>query len=327
MVGKVGEISFRLHAERLLAHAKSGWNPEAKSLRDLPPLAPERKSKAFVISAGPSLHRKNSVQRLLAQNFSGPTVAVDAAMVKCLKQGLIPDYVVTLDPHPTRMVRWFGDPDFEKHSAADDYFQRQDLDIEFRKNTIRENEKNIELINHYGPRMKALVASSAPANVLARIKEAGFETYFFNPLVDDPETIDSITRKLSAINGFPCVNTGGNVGTCAWILAATVLGIHSLGLLGMDFGYYQDLPRHETQKYYELLEFLQDDEDLDVYFPAYTYPGTGEMMYTDPTYYWYRQNFLELLPLVPAKTYNCTEGGTLFSKKLPCCSVEEFLQN
>lgn len=327
MVGKVGEISFRLHAERLLAHAKSGWNPAAKSLRDLSPLAPERKSMAFVISAGPSLHRKNSVQRLLAQKFSGPTVAVDAAMVKCLKQGLVPDYVVTLDPHPTRMVRWFGDPDFEKHSAADDYFQRQDLDVEFRKNTILENQKNIELINRHGPRMKALVSSSAPANVLTRIKQAGFETYFFNPLVDDPEKKDSLTRKLRAINGFPCVNTGGNVGTCAWILAATVLGIQSIGLLGMDFGYYQELPRQETQKYYELLEFLQDDENLDMYFPSFTYPGTGELMYTDPTYYWYRQNFLELLPLVPAKTCNCTEGGTLFSEKLPCCSIEEFLQN
>lgn len=327
MVEKVGDISFHLHAERLLTHAKRGWDPKAKSLRDLPPLALEKKTKAVVISAGPSLHRKDSVRRLLAQKFSGLTVAVDAAMVKCLKQGLVPDYVVTLDPHPTRMVRWFGDPDFEKHSAADDYFQRQDLDVEFRKNTILENQKNIELINHHGPRMKALVSSSAPANVLSRIKSAGFETYFFNPLVDDPETNHSLTRKLSAINGFPCVNTGGNVGTCAWIMAATVLRIQSIGLLGMDFGYYHDLPRRETQKYYELLEFLQDDEDLDAYFPPFTYPGTGEMMYTDPTYYWYRQNFLELLPLVSAKTFNCTEGGTLFSDQLPCCSIEEFLQD
>jgi len=325
-VEKVGDISLRLHAKRLLAHAQNGWEPGARSLRDLPPLSPEKKNKTFVISAGPSLHRKNSIQRILAQKFSGVKVAVDAAMVKCLKQGLVPDYVVTLDPHPTRMVRWFGDPDFEKHSAADDYFQRQDLDVEFRKNTIRENEQNIELINRFGPQMKALVASSAPANVLARIKQAGFGTYFFNPLVDDPETKESITRKLSAINGFPCVNTGGNVGTCAWILAATIFGIKMIGLLGMDFGYYHDLPRRETQKYYELLEFLQDDEDLDAYFPEFLYPGTGEPMYTDPTYFWYRQNFLELLPLVSSKTYNCTEGGTLFSDHLPCCSIEEFLQ-
>ncbi|NBU73376.1 MAG: hypothetical protein EBS53_18365 [Bacteroidetes bacterium] len=199
--------------------------------------------------------------------------------------------------------------------------------MEFRKNTILENQKNIELINRHGPYIKALVSSSAPANVLARIKQAGFQTYFFNPLVDDPEKKDSLTRKLRAVNGFPCVNTGGNVRTCAWILAATVLGIQSVGLLGMDFGYYQDLPRQETQKYYELLEFLQDDENLDAYFPTFTYPGTGELMYTDPTYFWYRQNFLELLPLVPAKTYNCTEGGTLYSDQLPCCSIEEFLQS
>ena len=326
-MGEVGKISHSLHAKRLITHARQGWHSGARSLREVPSLSESARKKVLVISAGPSLHRKNSIPRLLAAGFKGPIIAVDAAMVKCLKQGLVPDFVVTLDPHPTRMVRWFGDPDFEKHSATDDYFQRQDLDVEFRKNTILENQKNIDLINRHGPRMKALVSSSAPANVLTRIKEAGFQAYYFNPLVDDPDQNGSLTRQLARINGFPCVNTGGNVGTCAWILAATVLKAESIGLLGMDFGYYGDLPREETQKYYELLEYLHDDENLDPYFPAFSYPGTGESMYTDPTYFWYRQNFLELLPLIPAKTFNCTEGGTLFSDQLLCCSVEEFMRS
>jgi hypothetical protein len=121
------------------------------------------------------------------------------------------------------------------------------------------------------------------------------------------------------------MNTGGNVGTAAWVFASTILRIPSIALLGMDFGYYADLPYQRTQKYYELLERLGTDQGLEEYFPEFVFPLTGEKFYTDLTYFWYRKNFLELLNLSSSKTVNCTGGGVLFADNLPCLTLEQFL--
>ena len=145
------------------------------------------------------------------------------------------------------MVRWFGDHEFEKNSANDDYFARQDLDIEFRKNTIEQNKRHIALVNEYGHRSKAIVASSAPSNVIARLKEGGLDMYWWNPLVDDPGLPGSITRELYNINRLPCLNTGGTVGTAAWVFANSTLKIQEIALVGMDMGYYADLPKEQTR--------------------------------------------------------------------------------
>jgi hypothetical protein len=85
--------------------------------------------KAVVIAAGPSLHRKNIAKRIL-ENKKEDTciVSCDGSLGYCLRNDLVPDYVVTLDPHAGRIVRWFGDPDIETKLANDDYFKRQDMD-------------------------------------------------------------------------------------------------------------------------------------------------------------------------------------------------------
>ena len=36
-------------------------------------------------------------------------IACDGALYYLLNKKIIPDLVVTLDPHPSRIVRWFGD--------------------------------------------------------------------------------------------------------------------------------------------------------------------------------------------------------------------------
>jgi len=54
-------------------------------------------------------------------------------------------------------------------------------------------------------------------------------------------------------------------------------------------------------------------------------PHLGQTWYTDPTYYWYRQTFLELAAQSPATTYNCTEGGILFGESVRWASLDEFL--
>jgi hypothetical protein len=326
VVGRIGEIGKQRHSEHILAHARHNSAHIRKPLSALEMPAGAKARSAIVISAGPSVQRKGSIRRIREAEYPGTVIAVDGAYVACLRDGLIPDYVVTLDPHPTRVVRWFGDHDFEESSRHDDYFRRQDLDVEFRKNSLEHNRRNIEWVNQHGSRSRALVATTAPRNVVQRIEEAGFDAYWWNPLVDDPAQPDSLTRELYRINKLPCINTGGNVGTAAWVIAAAFLKIPEVALVGVDLGYYADTPPAKTQTYYELLEHAKTPEDLERYFCQFVFPLTGERFYTDPTYYWYRKNLLELARQSPARTVNCTEGGTLFGEGIDCAYLDDFLQ-
>ena len=326
VVSKIESISNNLHKDALVKHAWANKPSIEKSIRFLAPPEGKKALSVIIVSAGPSIHRQNSINQILESNYEGSIVAVDGSLISCLNAGLVPDYVLTLDAHETRIVRWFGDPNFEKNSKNDDYFERQDLDVNFRSNQIEKNQDNIDLIDKFGTKIKAVVCSSAPENVASRIKEANFDAYWWNPLVDNPQDKGSLTRVLYEINNLPCMNTGGNVGTAAWVFATTILNIPNVALLGMDFGYYADLPYSKTQKYYELIEHLGSADGLDSHFPSYTYPSTGEKFYTDATYYWYRKNFLELLRLSDKKTYNCTGGGVLFNDDLDCVQLLEFLK-
>lgn len=326
VVARITDVGRQHHATHILEHAWQNKPKVRKSLATLEHPTGTKAESCVVISAGPSVHRKNSIRRILDSGYTGTVIAVDGAYVACLRNGLIPDYVVTLDPHTTRVVRWFGDPDFEENSRHDDYFQRQDLDIEFRKNSIEQNLQNINLVNRHGARTRALVATTAPANVAQRIEESGFDMYWWNPLVDDPHSPGSLTRQLHEINRLPCINTGGNVGGAAWTLASAYLKIPKVALTGMDFGYYADTPITMTQTYHELIHHAGSADGLERFFCDFTFPLTGENFYTDPTYYWYRRNFLQLLEKSTSWTVNCTEGGTLFGDRIECLYLEDYVR-
>ena len=325
VVDRITGIGLKLHKDTLIAHARANSGQAVRSISQLQLLTDAKAGSALVVSAGPSLHRRDSIKRVKLSGYTGTIIATDGSYIACLKQGLVPDFVITLDPHPRRIVRWFGDPEFEKNMTGDDYFSRQDLDVEFRINSDIQNQAHISLVNLHGARTKAIVSSSAPGNVVARLQAAGLDAYWWNPLVDDPLVQGSITRQLYDIFPVPCLNTGGTVGTAAWVFANSFLKIPEVGLLGMDLGYYADTPIEKTQTFYELHQQIADRASIHTLFVDFEFPLTGEKFYTDPTYYWYRKNFLELLALSENRTINCTEGGTLFADELPCETLDSFL--
>ena len=327
LVQEITEIGKSWHQSALVQHALLNKNKIKKTIRQVEPLQGEKANSCLVISAGPSVHKQRSIQKVVEQGFAGTVVAVDGAYISCLKAGLVPDFVVTLDPHVKRIVRWFGDPNIIENSKGDDYFERQDLDISFREDMLRRNQENIDLVNRLGKQTRAVVCSSAPPNVVERLGEAHFDAYWWNPLVDNPKDPNSLTRHLYSINELPCMNTGGTVGTAAWVFAATILKIPRIGAVGMDLGYYSDLPIEKTQTYYELVAHVGTVENIKNYFCEFEFPLTGEKYYTDPTYYWYRKNLLELLEAGRFTLYNCTEGGTLFGDRVKCLSLLDFLNS
>jgi len=295
-------------------------------INDIGKIKKAKTKSAIVVSAGPSLHYNNTLETLVNSNYNGTIIAIDGSYVKCLKAGIVPDYMLTLDPHPTRLVRWFGDPDFEKNMENDDYFSRQDLDIDFRDNSIEKNEENIELVNRFAKETKLIIASTSHYNVVQRAIDAGFDMYWWLPLVDDPDQEGSLTKKMYQFSKLPAMNTGGNVGTAAWVFAQFWLNIEKVAVVGMDLGYKKDLPYRMTQTYYELAAMVGEENLNSDYFPEFQCPLTGEVFYTDPTYYWYRKNIMDMIKNTNSKLYNCTEGGILFGDSIECISLSEFLK-
>jgi len=276
---------------------------------------------AVVIGAGPSLHRRESLTRLGKSGYTGTIVAVDGALGSCLRAGVVPHVVVSVDPHRERIVRWFGDPGLTA-APSDDYFRRQEMDPALAADEVAANRALIELVDAHGPRMRAAVATAAAPAVVARCETAGIAMYWWNPMYDDYDRADSISRRLYEANGLPCLNGGGNVGTTAWVMAHAVLGKSRVALLGIDFSYPPGTPYARTQYYPELREMLGD-----AYEQAYVRTDNpfGETWMCDPAYWWFRGVFLEMAREAACRTVNCTEGGILFGDPLEVATIEEFV--
>lgn len=327
LVDEITFIGMDWHAASIVENSRANRQFIGKTIRDVARPQGDKASSAIVISAGPSLYKNNILARIKASGFKGSIIAIDGSYVRCIKAGLEPDYVLTLDPHSTRIVRWFGDPDFEKNMEGDDYFSRQDLDIAFRTNSIEENRKNIELVNRHGRNKKLIICSAAPENLVQRVRDAGFDAYWWAPLVDNPEKPGSLTRQIVKDTGLPAMNTGGTVGTAGWVFALTILKIPKIAVVGMDLGYYQSDTSYELTQTYHSLKEKVGEKDFKDYFPEFSYPGTNEKFFTDPTYYWYRSNLLDLIAASGTKLYNCTGGGTLFGSGVECLEIEDFCRH
>jgi hypothetical protein len=312
LVREIPQIGVDWHRETILANSRTNAPHIKNTMREIKPDSRD----VIVVSAGPSLYRQNMLQRIKALGFTGALVAIDGSYVQCLRASITPNYVLTLDPHPTRIVRWFGDPEFADNSAGDDYFARQDLDEAFRRDAEKTNAENLALIDDCS-RPPLLICSTAPANVVRRT--ADFERYWFAPLVDNPKLPGSLTREIAQATGLPCLNTGGTVGTAAVIFAHCILKARRIAVVGMDLGYAKDLPLERTQSW----NMLKDRADVKDLYPKVLHPKWGEC-YVDPTYAWYRQNLLALLKSAGRTLYNCTEGGALYGPHVECMTLEEF---
>ncbi len=323
LVAGMDKATFSKSTKLGLKNAEENRPYFGKTIAELP--APEKpEGAAIVIVGGPSLHRRNLVPKILESGFKGDIICADGSMGFCLRKGLVPRYVVSVDGHPTRIVRWFGDTELEQR-AEDDYFLRQDYDPAHWSNERRSNQELIALVNAHGPKMKAILSTSVHPCVARRCIESGMESYWWNPIYDDYDAPDSVTRRLFKSNGIPCLVTGGNVGTSAWIFAHAVLRRRRIALVGMDLGYAPGTPYRNTQYYTELKELLGEERLPEAYIKIHN-PHLGETWLTDPTYFWYRQVFLKLAAQTDCETFNCTGGGTLFSEHVPFVPLEQFLE-
>jgi hypothetical protein len=323
IAARLDQATFERIAPLALANAELNRPRIRRSLLELAAAPPGEGSAALVIAAGPSLHRRRSLERLRERGFRGAVVAVDGALGSCLRQGVVPDLVVSVDPHGERIVRWFGDPALTA-PPADDYFRRQEMDPAHGRDELAANRQLLDLVDRHGPDLAVAIATSAAPAVVDRCEKAGMALYWWNPMYDDYETPGSLSRRLHTANGLPCLNGGGNVGTAAWVIAHAVLGKTRVGLIGMDLSYAPGTPYAQTQYYPELKALLGER-----YAEAFVHvdnPHVAETWFCDPAYYWFRDVFLEMAREAGCRTFNCTEGGILFGPGVEVTPLERFLE-
>lgn len=311
-LSKTGQIGLK-HAQLNAAYIK-------QTIKDLRPA--DRKP-ALVISAGPSLHSKKSLDTIKKSGFSGHLVAVDGTLGHCLRNGIIPDYVVTVDPHLHRIIRWFGDPHLSKR-PEDDYFRRQDLDPALNKCEMERNDELIRLVNLHGHKIKVIISTSVSPEITRRCLDAGMQLYWWNPLYDDFSDRKSYSRRIYEFTKAPCMVTGGNCGTSAWVFAHAVLSSPDIIMVGMDLSYPPGTTVDKTQYYDILCELFPDNPEYGL-IKVYN-PYLRKSCFTDPAYYWYAQSFLQMAGLAHCKTYNCTEGGILFGKGIVFSELSKTLK-
>lgn len=328
LVAKMEELTWDRHGPMGVANVKrnAAFKGQGKSLAALRKERIGKGDTAVIVAAGPSVKRQDPARTLLEKGYEGAVVTTESALLYCLRQGLVPDLTVTLDPHATRIVRWFGDPHLTREAlAADDYFSRQDMDQAF-ANEMAANREILALLDKYGPQIRIALSTSASKAVVDRVLETGMQVFWWNPMFDDPDIPGSVTAELQVMNGFPCVNAGGNVGSACWMMAGEVLGKRKVALTGMDFSYYDDTPYRNTQYYKEALA-LVGEENLDQVFIRLFNPHVNAWFYTDPAYMWYRESFLDMARDADFKTFNCTGGGIVFGDGVAVCPLSEFLES
>ena len=321
---KISGITYKSLASSVLRNVKFNkkFLKEGSSIKKLLEYNNENKN-AIVVGAGPSLRRHDQIKILKKYHKKFIIIACDGSLFYLLNNKIIPDLVVTFDPHPTRVVRWFGDLSLTKKKIKkDDYFSRQDLETMF-NDEIKINKRIISLFNKYAKKINIAIGTSSSKNVVKRLVSSKSKLYWWNPFLDEPEKKRSITRKIYKINRLPIINTGGNVGSTAWMLAESLFRCKKIALLGMDFAYYLDTPLKSTQYYDRLKKFTNKNNIKKFYTKVYN-PNLKKSFYTDYVYSWYKKCFLEMIKNTNSITYNCTKGGIIFGKSIKWTSLKNF---
>ena len=277
-----------------------------------------------VVGSGPSLRKIDQTKYLKKYRNFFFIIACDGALYYLLNKNIVPDLVVTLDPHPTRIARWFGDKTLNlKTIQKDNYFRRQDLEIRF-QNELKSNREMIKLFDKNSQKIKVAICTSSSKLVVKRLLASKSKLFWWNPFLDDTKKKNSLSKKIFRINKLPLINTGGNVGSAAWMIADQVFGFEDIVLLGMDYAYYLDTPISNTQYFDAIEKIAKNKIELRKFYRKILNPHIKKSFYTDHVYLWYRKNFFEMINNTQSRTINCTQAGVLFNKKIMWTSLKKF---
>ena len=293
--------NFALNLE-LIWSGKSAKELDPKKISDQ-----EKQSSAIVIGRGPSIAQHDHLKRLAESDYKGTIVCCDGALKTVLNADITPDkfknfFVVTVDAQDS-IKDFYDDPK----------------------------------IAEFGNKIKGIFSTTVSPLTLGVAQKAGLQIFWLHALFDYGKGKTSfnniagiMTRSKNHTKGLPAIQTGGNVGTSAWVVAWSILKCSPVALLGIDHGYPADTPWETIDKYHKLPEGIDKNSELfKKAYPTIYNPEFDCHCLQDPVFQYYSNALKEFIPLAPkwVKTINATEGGAIFGKGIECVSFRNFLEN
>jgi hypothetical protein len=175
---------------------------DIKTVKDLPKL--ESPMRAIVVGAGPSLYTTTDEQWDALRDFEGVIIATNKALITIFQHDIRPDWVVVLDAEPVVFA-----------SFDDDILKQYQGRVNFMGPTV------------LNPKVTKFALDWAK------------ECYWGNPHMPSGQDSEhwNINLVLELMNDIPTFDHGGNVGTCAWLLAKS-MGCDPIAMLGFDLCAY-----------------------------------------------------------------------------------------
>lgn len=274
--------------EKLWAENLAENMPVVRSGRDIKEI-PHLNGPAIVVGAGPSVERHGHLKLLGTSGYGGSIVACDKIHASCLKVGVTPDIVISVDGAQA-ISKFFDDP------------------------IIAEN-----------GRTKAALNVITHPDTLVKVP---YEKYFFMTSYDDPFGEKSITRMIHFMTHKTILSSFGCVGGQA-VNLAMLLGADPVIMVGMDYGYPGDTPPEQTSYYrsYRWLAERRGKKIGD-YFTKIQNPDTGEEVMLDLNWSVYRELFLRHMRAMKKKIriVNCSPTSSLFGENIEFLSLKEALK-
>lgn len=261
---------------------------------------------AIIIGGGPSLEKYRHLDMLAKSNYKGAVFTCDKNLASCLRRGIKPDLVGTLDGAPI-IANFYKDPLVQKC---------------------------------YDKTVAAFCAQTVHPDVLAYWKGEiyWFLTFWDNPYKDlEKKQIDpkSITLLLHLMTGDKTMmQSVGNIGSTLWNIAY-YFNLNPICLVGFDMGYLLETPVKNTpyyETYYHLLKNqnkLSDEAISRCYRRDYN-PDFKNWSKTDLIFESYAaatKHFMGLAKQISGtRTINATGGGILHGEPIESMKFEEFLR-
>ncbi len=262
-----------------------------KSIGDLPKCEGHS---ALVIGAGPSVEKRKHLDLLASSGYKGIIFSTDRMLIPCLKKGVIPNYVVSVDGNGELIQKFFDDP----------------------------------IVKEYGKEVKVCATTTVHPNTIKRINDAGIKIYWFHGMLDSLTAIDSLTYWINKMAPKTIISCGGNCGTTSIVLAY-YLKCNPIGFIGMDFGYLEDARMEDTSYYHQIKEVAQSNSALMSAYVKVKHPFFNTVALTDLVFLRYRDAFLKAIEWTKHKQYrviNMTEGGIIFGLGVEYMWFKDFLK-
>lgn len=272
-------------------------------------LSPTKTSKskpvpAIIIGRGPSIDKHDHLKLLSKSKFSGNIICSDGALKKVLDSGVTPDkfknfFVLTIDT---------------QKDAANFY--------------------NGPIVKKYGKGIRCLLSTTVPKITVQSVRNAGMKIYWLHTLFDYNKGktsfnfISGIITKRNSKRGLPGIQTGGNVGTSAWVASWSILKSNPVALIGLDLSYPAETSWDEINNYHTIPDNLDIQSELfKKAYPTVFNPDLKCYSKQDPKFQFYCNALKEFIPRASkfVHTINATEGGALFGDGIECMKFQDFL--